>query len=267
MRFRVAGLEVSIETNAPAVAAELLGAWQGYASKGGDPDIQVRYESVPGFAVEQPPGREYPGFAATATTDGMRLQRRDARGLLRVPDDGPVTADFAGMDRPYSLEACLRLAVAAALPRVGGLVLHSAGVLGATTSLLFCGPSGAGKSTIARLLGLPRLGDDLTAVRPDASGRQVAHATPFAGELGPAPDAAAPLSAIHFLRQARRHQVTRIAPAAAVPLVLRNTMAYVVEARTARRVLAAAAALVGEVSCHVLDFAMDPSVAEVLKVT
>jgi hypothetical protein len=267
MRFRVAGLEVSIDTNGPAVAAELLGGWQGYASKGGAPDIEVRYEAIPGFSVEQPPGRDYPGFAATAVADGMRLQRRDSRGLLRVPDEGPVTAEFTGLDRPFSLEACLRLAVAAALPRVGGLVLHSAGVLGATTSLLFCGPSGAGKSTIARLLGLPRLGDDLTAVRPDASGRFIAHATPFAGELGPAPDAAAPLSAIHFLRQARRHLVTRLAPATAVPLILRNTMAYVVEPRTAQRVLSAAAMLVGGVPCHVLEFTKDASVAEVLWVT
>src|SRR5262245_35755904 len=267
MRFCVAGLEVSVETNAPAVAEELVGGWRGYASRGGEPDILARYEAVPGFAVEQPAGRDYPGFGAAVTAGGMKLQRRDARGLLRVPEAGPVVAEFAGMDRTYSLEACLRLAVAAALPRAGGLVMHSAGVLGATTALLFCGPSGAGKSTIARMLGLPRLGDDLTAVRPDAQGRYFAHATPFAGELGPAPDAAAPLAAIHFLHQARRHHVTPLSPAAAVPRVLRNTMAYVVEPIAAGRVLAAAASLVGAVPCHVLEFAKDPSVAEVLGVT
>lgn len=267
MRFRVAGLEIEVETNAPAVAETLRGRWQGYASAGGEPDIRVAYEAIPGFAVDQPSSRAYPGFAAEARGPGeIRLQRRDGRGIVRAPDAGPVVADFAGVDEPFALEAVLRVAVAAALPRAGGLVLHSSGGM-ADTALLFLGKSGAGKSTISRLLPLRRLGDDLTAVRPDPTGRFHAHATPFAGEIGPAPDGAAPLAGLHFLVQGGRHLRTRLPPRDALPQLLRNTMAYVVEARTAARVLAAAGALVDAVPCYVLEFRKDPDVAVVLGVT
>jgi hypothetical protein len=260
-------LEIEIETNAPAVAAELVGRWDGYAPAGGDPDIRVVYRATPGFAIPQPPAREYPGFAATAGgPDEIHLARQDSRGSVRAPERGPVVADFDGVDRPFALEAVLRLAVAAALPRAGGLILHSSGGM-ARDALLFVGRSGAGKSTIARLLPLRRLGDDLTAVRPDASGRFFAHATPFAGENGPAPDGAAPLAGVHFLRQGARHVRTRLAPHAAIRELLRNTMAYVVAARAAARVLAAAAALVDAVPCYELEFSKDADVAAVLGVT
>lgn len=267
MRFRVAGLEIEVETNAPAVAETLRGRWEGYAPAGGDPDIRVVYEAIPGFAIEQPASREYPGFAAAAGGPGeIRLQRQDGRGIVCAPEVGPVVADFAGVDQPFALEAVLRVAVAAALPRAGGLVLHSSGGM-ADRALLFLGKSGAGKSTISRLLPLRRLGDDLTAVRPDADGRFHAHATPFAGEIGPAPDGAAPLAGLHFLVQGGRHLRTRMRPRDALPQLLRNTMAYVVEARAAARVLAAAAALVHAVPCYVLEFRKDADVAAVLGVT
>jgi hypothetical protein len=267
MRFRVAGLEVEVITNAPSVAEELRGRWEGYASAGGDPDIRVAYEAVPGFAIEQPAGREYPGFAASAGGPGeIYVARQDGRGVLRAPDNGPVEVEFTGLDQPFAIEAVLRLAVATALPLAGGLMLHSSGGM-EQQALLFLGKSGAGKSTISRLLNLRRLGDDLTAVRPDPQGRFHAHATPFAGEIGPAPDGAAPLAGVHFLRQGAHHLRTPVAPRDALPELLRNTMAYVVEARTASRVLAAAAALVDAVPCYVLEFRKDADVAAVLGVT
>ena len=78
-----------------------------------------------------------------------------------------------------------RVLVAYRLLRLGGILLHSAGVVRAGAAYLVLGQSGAGKSTFARMsqnAGLQILSDDLNALLVQADG-PVVEKLPFAGSL------------------------------------------------------------------------------------
>jgi hypothetical protein len=103
-------------------------------------------------------------------------------GALWTPEDG-------GERFPGVFENFLRVLVAYRLLEVGGVVLHSAGVVKDGAAFLFLGRSGAGKTTVARLSlaqGAEVLSDDLNAVIADAApaaGCAVLK-LPFTGDLG-----------------------------------------------------------------------------------
>jgi hypothetical protein len=119
-------------------------------------------------------------------------------GALWTPEDG-------GERFPGVFENFLRVLVAYRLLEIGGVVLHSAGVVKDGAAFLFLGRSGAGKTTVARLSlarGGEVLSDDLNALIADAAGTigtaaGVAHGgdvaagsgcavlkLPFTGDLG-----------------------------------------------------------------------------------
>jgi hypothetical protein len=114
-----------------------------------------------------------------------RLDWRPALGgILWTPEDG-------GALFPGIFENFLRVLVAYRLLELGGVILHSAGVVRGGGAYLFLGRSGAGKSTVARLSldrGAEVLSDDLNALLPAAAGRAAAgsqvHKLPFTGDLG-----------------------------------------------------------------------------------
>jgi hypothetical protein len=104
---------------------------------------------------------------------------------LWTPEDG-------GPRFPGVFENFLRVLVAYRLLEIGGVVLHSAGVVRGGAAFLFLGRSGAGKTTVARLslaAGAEVLSDDLNALCPgggDAAGGAgcVVVKLPFTGDLG-----------------------------------------------------------------------------------
>jgi hypothetical protein len=101
-----------------------------------------------------------------------------AGALWTCEDGGPV---FPGV-----FENFLRVVVAYRLLELGGVVLHSAGVVSGGVAFLFLGRSGAGKTTVARLSlarGAEVLSDDLNALAPSAGGCAVLK-LPFTGDLG-----------------------------------------------------------------------------------
>jgi hypothetical protein len=215
------------------------------------------------------PSVPHPGFAVRAVGPGRTaFGRFDCTGEVAVDEDGRVAARFTGQPRPVVVEAAVRIAFATALPALGGLVLHASGIAHGDRGLLFLGPSGAGKSTIARLAAAgstpPRsLGDELAVVRCICSYWR-AFATPFAGENGPAARAEADLGGLVFLEKAAAHRTRRLSPREALGRLLRCVVAFVVDGPTAGRALAAAADLVERVPAHVLEFARQTDVADVL---
>jgi hypothetical protein len=268
MRFRIASLEIEIDTNRPDVVRALAAAWVGFRSEGGAPDITLSYEAIDDHLVAQPPGRPYPGYATLAHSPReIVLQRSDGRLTVTLPADGPVTGHLHGLAAPWALETAMRALYSFTLPRRGGLLLHSAGLRIAEVAIVCCGPSGAGKSTLSTLLqartGGTRLGDDMSVALPGGDG-YLAHATPFAGELGPAPDGVAPLRRIYFLVKGARHHLTPLTRVESLGRLLRNTVTFLDDPVEADRILAAAAGLAGSVPTAILEFTRDPSIAEFL---
>jgi hypothetical protein len=266
-RARIAGLEIVLRANRAGLLDELMAPWVGYASEGGEPDIVYEYEvgDPPGA---QPASVEYPGFAASSTEDGRtRLERQDVGGFLRVPEHGPIEGFFRGSSGRYVVEAGLRAAVAAALPRRGGLLLHASSMAMAGRGFVFAGLSGAGKSTIARQLAsegrTQPMGDDMSAILPAANAWR-AFATPFVGENGPVPDGSAPLERLCFLAKGPSHRLSQLPVPLAIPRILRNTLGFITERDAADRALAAAADLARSVPCSILEFARAPGLASVL---
>jgi hypothetical protein len=270
VQFRIASLELRVDADRPDVVEALSADWQGFASTGGPPDLHLRYEGLDGHLVPQPNGRAYPGYATTEKADThLVLERRDGRLTVQFAPDGTVRGHLVGLAAPWALEAAMRALYSFALPRRGGLLLHSAGLRwpGADRAVVCLGPSGAGKSTLSQLLqgnaGCLRLGDDMTAVLPGETGF-VAHATPFAGELGPAPDGCAPLHALYFLVKGSRHHLTPLPRREAIGRLLRNVVGFVDEPVSAAHALAAAEALAGAAPTGILEFARDPGIVELL---
>lgn len=74
-----------------------------------------------------------------------------------------------------AIDRALRIMMAEALPRRGGVLMHAAAGMTSDGVVAFAGESGEGKSTVARLLGDRMMADDTLAVDRDG----VAWATPF----------------------------------------------------------------------------------------
>jgi hypothetical protein len=263
--LHIGGVEIQLHSANAALVDEFAARCVGYEPRAAVPDLIFEFEAIDDFALPSPAVREYPGFDLRALGPSViALERLDCRGRI-----GDGRAHFEGLPRSYVLEAGLRVAVSLAVLRHGGLMLHSSGIARADAAWIFSGPSGAGKTTISRLLGdhaTHRLGDDLTIVTPDGEGF-VAHATPFAGELGPVPAHRARLDGIYFLEQGTQHRVSPLTTAAAARRILKNTMTYAATAEVTHLALAAAAALAASGLCHVLEFTKDAGVAHVLPVT
>ncbi len=272
--LHIAGLEIQVRCNRPDLLDVLMREFVGYEPRGGAPDVVLEYEAREDFRPSQLPTHPWPGYTARWDGSSYRYWRKDSEGVLVEADGGPVIARFQGIPLHWTIEATMRVTTSVALARVGGLLVHSCGVVAGDRALLFSGPSGAGKSTLARLLTeqhgeMARLGDDLVAVRPDPASPSGwrAHATPFNGELGRAPETSAPLGAVYFLMKGARHERRPLPTGDALRRLLRNTMAYVDEARAADRALEATAGLSSRVDAFVLEFSLGPGVTQVLEIT
>jgi hypothetical protein len=122
---------------------------------------------------------------------------------------GTLWTPEGGGDRfPGVFENFFRVLVAYRLLELGGVVLHSAGVVKDGAAFLFLGRSGAGKTTVARASlahGAEVLSDDLNALftggpgGPGASGC-VVRKLPFTGDLGERRAARPPVPLAALLR-------------------------------------------------------------------
>jgi hypothetical protein len=127
----------------------------------------------------------------------------------------------------YPLDQILVMYV---LAGIGGMVVHSAGMVIDGQGVLFPGVSGAGKSTLCRVLagvpGFHRLSDDRNVVRSTAGGWSL-FGTPWPGEAGIACNETSPLTGLVFVRKGfsgegprrmtTREALTRLLPTVSIP--------------------------------------------------
>lgn len=256
MKLLLAGLtfDLDLDDASRAVLAARLEPYVG----GEGHDVRCRIRSLPGFVQQlelQPPAVE-----VTLTGTSYRFERRDFRARLDI-DSWELEVEGAPS---LGLEAPLRIALALALPRRGGLLLHSSGIVEKGEAYVFSGPSGAGKTTTVRLLRpRPTLGDDLVALI-QAGGRFAAHALPFAGEYGVVPPASAPLAHLYFLEQASEHAAHSLAEDEARRRILRNTLAHARDLSTVGLLQDVAAKIAARVACARLRFRRDQGIVQAL---
>ena len=118
-----------------------------------------------------------------------------------------------------------------------GLLLHSAGVQINHKGCLFCGVSGAGKSTISGLLldkeNIHIINDDRMVAHTDKAQQWIISGTPWPGDLQIAENTSLPLSALCFLKQDDKLQLTpldrfealqRLFQVASIPWYLEDLM-------------------------------------------
>lgn len=156
------------------------------------------------FSVRQAPGRQSPFRPAVSHKGGgLELRRGDFSAVLDLRSGaGELVA------APYEqcLDAFLRSLISSLLPRQGGFMLHSAGIVKSGLAYLFLGKSGAGKSTLSRLAagaGLEVISDEVNLLRREA-GRYRVYGSPFWGEMRcEGRPGRWPLGGIYLLRKAR----------------------------------------------------------------
>jgi hypothetical protein len=146
---------------------------------GQEPTFNVRYRPV-GVSVRRSPRgsylhlprgegrREEARVASRSTEEGLELWSYFFAGSLDLDATAGrlLLCDANESDLSQAVENYLRFFVATAALRMGGFLLHSAGVVRHDRAFLFFGPSGAGKSTTAGNVppDTELLGDDLVLV-------------------------------------------------------------------------------------------------------
>ncbi len=154
---------------------------------------------------------------------GLKLRTRlifapRLRGVLGTSlDDHPW---FSGL----VFENYFRMLVAYRLLSLGGVMLHSAGIVSGGKARLFPGHSGAGKSTLSEQAGrhgLLVLSDDLNVLLPEKKRIQV-EKVPFTGTFAQQPDSrySFPLGGIFKLVQGGTNHLDELGPGAALSLML-----------------------------------------------
>ena len=143
------------------------------------------------FRALPPPPRPL-GMALESGPCTVRIASESMCGLIDLSghQDGCLWTDARYANFRHSdFQNFLRVFVAYRLTAMGGMLLHSAGVVSDGRAYLFPGRSGDGKSTFSRLSlghGKTVLSDDLNALTWH-EGRPFLEKVPFTGDLGRSP--------------------------------------------------------------------------------
>lgn len=154
----------------------------------------------PPFPIDSPPPAGEP--ARIECADRRVRLTHDGFSAEVDPFDRHVRLYRANPEDTFPLQATLRTTLASALPLLGGVTVHSAGVVIDGSGHLFYGQSGAGKSTLAGRSPYPLLSDEMVALF-DHEGQVVVSATGFWGTLDrdDAPRGIFPLASLTRIRK------------------------------------------------------------------
>ncbi len=187
------------------------------------------------------------------TPTSFRLNREEhLAGALSLADRSGQVSLAANR---FAVDSLLRLLLNLELPRVGGSLIHAAGVVWGDQALVFPGVSGAGKSTLAANVGgEPLLTDEMVAVRP-VDGAWRAFGTPFHGDLEITPQAVdRPLRAIVFPDRSLPTGMAPLSRGAAAGRLMETLVNYGDDPATDRLLLDVAVELATDVPCFTLSY-------------
>lgn len=283
MRLRIAGIDIAISSDDPALKPYVIGAGPRFLADGnGAADIALSFERVAEIPVRRGSLVFDSGAVWTMTDDGERL-RIDCHSP--VFGDAPYKAAF--FDRDFTNGRVLlrddvfdgsvgaldypldELIVSHLLARGRGLELHSCGVIGADRrGRLFVGQSGAGKTTTARLWmeseDVEIVSDDRVIVRV-IDGEWRMFGTPWHGEAELSSPASAPLDGVFLLQQAKATRVVEISRSEAAARLFACTFPLFHDAGALAFTLDFIDQLVAAVPVRVLEFTPDARAVEAVR--
>ena len=153
-------------------------------------------------------------------------ENKKADIVIREADFEPERWPGCSSNAVYYMETCRKFYYA--LPKLGGIMLHSAAVEYEGRCYLFSGPSTVGKSTHTGLWrellgeGVRFINDDKPAIRCD-HGIWYAYGTPWCGKNGINENRKVPLAGICFLKQSKENKIRVLPPKEAAINVLSQT--------------------------------------------
>jgi hypothetical protein len=166
VHLRIAGWTVAVEVADTGLRGSLRRLFSRFLVPAAEGGAVARLEVVsPEVARPAPATRELPR-AQRAPEGSLHLEGEDYSATLAA--DG-LRATVVGQGR-FPVETVLKVMLAGALARRGGLLVHGVAVAHQGRAALFVGHSGAGKSTLGALwteAGGELLSDELVAVWPE----------------------------------------------------------------------------------------------------
>ena len=178
LRVTLAGWTVALDVEDGALAAMLRRVFGAFVAPSAEGSTDARLVLRPPATSRAPPAvRELPRLEPGAEGT-LRVEGEDYAAVL---SHDRSQAEVTGTGR-FPVETVLKVMLAAALAKRGGLLIHGVGLASGERAALFVGASGAGKSTLGALwreTGGTVLTDELVAVWPEEGRGWRAAGTPW----------------------------------------------------------------------------------------
>jgi hypothetical protein len=209
-------------------------------------------------------GVESPMWCAELGLEARSIEVHCAGPFLALSDAGEVSAVVNPLRYPLD-----QLMLAYVLGRIGGVLLHSSGVIYGDKMWLLAGVSGAGKSTSAGLLkgvaGVELVSDDRIVVRPAGQGSFMGYGTPWPGEARIAVNRHLPLGGILFLDKDPVNRIEKIECADALERLMAVASLPWYEPELLPGALDFCGSLVEDLPVYSLKFRPDAEAAEMVR--
>lgn len=178
LRVTLAGWTVALDVEDGALAATLRRVFGAFVAPPAEASLDARLVLRPPATSRAPPAvRELPRLEPGAEGT-LRVEGEDYAAVI---SSDRSQAEVTGAGR-FPVETVLKVMLASALAKRGGLLIHGVGLARGERAALFVGASGAGKSTLGALwreAGGTVLADELVAAWPEAGGGWRAAGTPW----------------------------------------------------------------------------------------
>jgi hypothetical protein len=254
--YRIGPLALELSLPDGALENELDLAWGSF--RGVPPgqavklSVTLREGSPSGLSRAMPRPVSLPSGESVLAGDGWQA---------RISADG-LSVSLEQRSERQPLEATVKILLARALSKSGGMLLHGMAVAHGGGAAVFAATDGSGKTTLAQMAalgGLSVLADGLVAVFP-ISGEWWAYGTPW--NVGAA--WGAPLKTVGVLEWGPSPQTEKAAPAVVRAALEKCALLPDDEAATRAALVAAADQALGKVRVVKLAFAPDARVAQEL---
>ncbi len=255
----IAGLGFEITCNDPALLAYLADRYAAFTDPSKDNFfVSIQVVSHSGNLID------LSGLISFSDRE-MHFTGPEVEGLIDL-DRMRANLNFSSQYAFQVVDYFLRVVLAAAVFKAGGMMLHAAGIVRRGLAYLFFGHSGSGKTTVSRLSNAELvLNDDLVVLMPAGRGWQV-YGTPFWNPTQVQPNSdSAGLMGFFRLIQDKRVYLESMATSQAIAEMIANIPVLPADPGHNFELLSRIQSLVREFPCYRLHFLPDASFWQVIE--